>query len=86
MKSLLKNYIEKLSLDELVSFGEKHGINISNDEYQFILDLVQKNFEDLLVNEDKYIKMIESEINPKEFEKIKALYYKYKAKYKGYLF
>ena len=56
---LLKNYIEKLTLDELRSFGEKNGINISSTEYQFILDLVQKNFEDLLQNEDKYLSMIE---------------------------
>ena len=83
---LLKNYIEKLTLDELRSFGEKHDINISNEEYQFILDLVQGNFEDLLNNEDKYLSMIEEKINPQEFIKIKNLYYKYKQKYKGYLF
>ena len=64
MKSLLKNYIEKLTLDELRSFGSKHGINISNSEYQFILDLVQGNFEDLLQNEDKYLNIIEQKIIP----------------------
>ena len=83
---LLKNYIEKLTLDELRSFGEKNGINISLTEYQFILDLVQKNFEDLLQNEDKYLSMIEEKINPTEFKKIKDLYLYYKNKYKGYLF
>ena len=86
MKSLLKNYIEKLTLDELREFGEKHGINISNDEYKLILDLVQGNFEDMLTNEDKYLKIIESKINKDEFIKIKNLYYEYKEKYKGYLF
>ena len=86
MKSLLKNYIEKLTLDELRTFGKKHNINISNEEYQFILDLVQGNFEDMLINEDKYLKIIESKINPEEFKKIKDLYYVYKEKYKGYLF
>ena len=83
---LLKNYIEKLTLDELRSFGEKNGINISLTEYQFILDLVQKNFEDLLQNEDKYLSMIEEKINPTEFKKIKDLYLYYKNRYKGYLF
>ena len=86
MKSLLKNYIEKLSLDELREFGMKHDINISNEEYQFILDLVQGNFEDLLQNENKYLSIVEQKINSEEFNKIKALYSKYKEKYKGYLF
>ena len=86
MKNLLKNYIEKLTLDELRSFGTKHGINISDDEYQFILDLVQENFEDMLQNEDKYLNILEEKINPKEFIKIKNLYLEYKKKFKGYLF
>ena len=86
MKSLLKNYIEKLTLDELRAFGEKHDINISDTEYKFILDLVQRNFEDMLVDENKYLNILEERINPKEFEKIKDLYFKYKNKYKNYLF
>lgn len=86
MNNLLKNYVEKLTLDEIRLFGEKHGINISNDEYQFILDLVQGNLEDMLVNEDKYLNLIEQKINPEEFSKIKSLYLSYKEKYKGYLF
>ena len=86
MKSLLKNYIEKLTINELRNFGNKHGINISDTEYQFILDLVQKNFEDILVNDEKYLNIVEEKINPEEFNKIKNLYLKYKNKYKGYLF
>ena len=86
MKSLLRNYIEKLTLDELKQFGTKHGINIGNDECQFILDLVQHNWEDMLQNENKYLDMIEEKINPEEFKKIKDLFLEYKRKFKGYLF
>ena len=86
MKSLLKNYIEKLTLDEIRSFGVKNGIELNDTEYSFILDLIQGNFEDLIQNEDKYLSLIESKITPKEFEKIKALFLKYKEKYKNYLF
>jgi hypothetical protein len=86
MKSLLRNYIEKLTLDELKQFGTKHGINIGNDEYQFILDLVQHNWEDMLQNENKYLDMVEEKINPEEFKKIKDLFLEYKRKFKGYLF
>ena len=86
MKSLIKNYVEKLTLDELRSFGENHGINISDTEYKFILDLVQGNIDDMLNNEDKYLNLLEQKINPEEFKKIKNLFLEYKEKYKGYLF
>lgn len=86
MKSLLKNYIEKLTLDEIRNFGVKHGINLTDTEYQFIFDLVQENFEDLIQNENKYLDMIESKINPEEFNKIKSLFLEYKNKYGKYLF
>ena len=86
MKNLLKNYIEKLTLDEIREFASKKGINLSDTEYQFILDLIQGNFEDMLQNEDKYLNLLEEKINPQEFQKIKDLYLEYKNKFKGYLF
>ena len=86
MKSLLKNYVEKLSLQELKNFGIKNDINISDLEYKFILDLVKNNFEDILVNENKYFKILEEKIAYQEFIKIKDLFLYYKEKYKGYLF
>lgn len=86
MKSLLKNYVEKLTLDKFIEFGKSNEINLNTEEYKFILDLVQSNFDDLLQNEDKYLKLIEEKISPKELEKIKDLITEYKQKYKGYLF
>lgn len=86
MKSLLKNYIEKLTLDRVKEFAYRNDIKLDDEEFQFILDLVQHNFEDILDNEDKYLSMIEEKINPEEFTKVKSLYLKYKKKYKGYLF
>ena len=86
MKSLLKNYIESLTLNDLRVFEEKNDINLNDIEYKFILDLVQENFEDLLINEDKYFHLLEEKIIPQEFYKIKNLFLEYKNKYKGYLF
>lgn len=86
MKSLLKNYIEKLSLNDLINFGEKNDINLSVDDYKFILNLLKDNFDDILRNDNKYLSILESKIDSIEYLKIKNLFLKYKEKYSGYLF
>jgi len=86
MKSLIKNYIDKLTVDNLKEFALKNDINLTDSELQYLLNLTKENFEDILVNEDKYLNLIQNKINPQEFVKIKDLFLYYKNKYKGYLF
>ena len=86
MNILIKNYISKLSIDNLKEFSLKNNINLTDIELEYLLTLVKENFDDILVNEDKYLNMVKDNINPNEFEKIKELFLYYKNKYKGYLF
>ena len=86
MKGLIKNYIDKLTIDKLNEFALKNNINLSYSELEYLLNLTKNNFEDILVNEDKYLKLVENNINNDAFVKIKELYLYYKNRYKGYLF
>ena len=86
MNILIKNYISKLSIDNLKEFALKNNINLTDIELEYLLTLVKENLDDILVNEDKYLNMVKDNINPNEFEKIKELFLYYKNKYKGYLF
>ena len=86
MKSLLKNYIDLLTIDKLKIFTTKNNINLSDNELNYILNLVKENYDDILINEDKYLNNIKENIKEEEFKKIKELYTYYKNKYKGYLF
>lgn len=86
MKGLIKNYIDKLTIDNLKEFALKNDINLTNDEFEYLLKLTKDNFEDILVNENKYLDMIQNNINQNEFIKIKELFLYYKKKYQGYLF
>ena len=86
MKSLIKNYVDKLTIDNLREFALKNDISLNDNELNYLLNLVKNNFEDMLVNEDKYLKLIENNINPKAFIKVKELFLYYKNRYKGYLF
>ena len=86
MKGLIKNYIDKLTIDNLKEFALKNQINLNDTELQYLLELTKNHFEEMLVNEDKYLNLVQNNINPEAFIKIKELYLYYKNRYKGYLF
>ena len=50
MKSLLKNYINLLTIDKLREFGLKNDINLTNQELKYLLNLVKNNYEDIIKN------------------------------------
>ena len=86
MKNLIKNYIDKLSIDNLKEFSLKNDINLTNSELEYILNLVKNNYEDILIDDSIYLKNIKEKINSKEYIKLENLYFIYKNKYKKYLF
>ena len=86
MKSLLKNYIDLLTLEKAKEFSLKNNFNLTDNELNYILKLVKKNYDEILLNDTKYLEDLKNNINPSEFIKIKELYLYYKNKYKGYLF
>lgn len=86
MKGLIKNYVDKLTINDLSSFALKNDIHLNNTELEYLLELTKDNWEDMLVNEDKYLDIVKNNINSNEFEKIKELFLYYKNKYQGYLF
>jgi len=86
MKSLIKNYIELLTIDKLKEFSSKNNINLTDNELNYLLNLVKNNYEDIIKDDTKYLEDVKKNINPTEFVKIKELYLYYKNRYKGYLF
>lgn len=85
MKGLIKNYIDLLSIDKLKSFGLKNDINLNEEQLEYILNLTKNNWEDILVNDEKYFNLLKSKIDQTNLDKIKELFLYYKNRYKGYL-
>ena len=86
MIKLLKNYINLLSIDKIDSFCNSNNIVLNQNEKEYILNLIKDNFEDILINDSRYIKDLESNINTDAYNKIIKLYNYYKEKYRDYLF
>ncbi len=86
MKSLIKNYIDKLDINKLKEFANKNEIELSNEELKYIYSLIKNNIDDILIDENPYLKNLKENINNTSYQKIEDLTKFYKAKYKGYLF
>lgn len=86
MKSLIRNYIDLLDTNKLNDFGIKHDIHLNSEELEFLLKMIKENYEDILVNDSKYLELLKNNVNQNDFEKIQTLFKFYKERYKGYLF
>ena len=86
MKSLIKNYVSKLSKEKLDNFAKKNDIILNENEINYLLNLIKNNIDDLLKNDKKYLSKIKNNISNTNYEKIYKLYTYYKNKYKDYLF
>ena len=85
MKGLIKNYIDLLSIDKLKSFALKNNINLNEEQLEYILNLTKNSWEDILINDDKYFKLLQDKIDQSNLDKIRELFLYYKNRYKGYL-
>ncbi len=85
MKGLIKNYIDLLSIDKLKSFALKNDINLNEEQLEYILNLTKNSWEDILINDDKYFKLLQDKIDQSNLDKIRELFLYYKSRYKGYL-
>lgn len=85
MKGLIKNYIDLLSIDKLKSFALKNEINLNEEQLEYILNLTKNSWEDILINDDKYFKLLQDKIDQSNLDKIRELFLYYKNRYKGYL-
>ncbi len=86
MNSLLKKYINNLTIEKVNEFGVKNDIYLNNEELSFLLELIKTNIDDILVNDSKYLNIIKNKFSEENYIKIKNLFLYYKNRYKGYLF
>lgn len=86
MKSLIKNYVNKLTKEKLDGFAKKKNIFLTDNELEYLLSLIQNNIDNILKNDEEYIENIKENISTDNFNKIFKLYTYYKNKYIGYLF
>lgn len=83
---LIKNYINKLTINDVNSLAIKNDINLSNDELNFIYNIIKNNYNDLLYGDSTYIfNELKNNVSENNYFKIKELFNTYKQKYQSLL-
>ena len=81
-EKLIKNYINKLQLNDIKEFTINNNIYLNNDEIIIIYDVLKNNYKDLLNgNYNNSFRILKKNLIEKNYEQIKKLFFKYKEKY-----
>ena len=85
MRFIIKNYINKINVHDIVKFGEENDIYLSLDEANVLKTYLKNNWEDLLYDDPcPIINDMKCKLGDKAFE-IEKLFYYYKEEYKSYV-
>ena len=80
-KELIKNNINKLTIEHLKNFARINNITYNEDEIVIIYNFIMYNYNDLLDENIKVFETIKDKINPTLYKKLINLYIEYKQKY-----
>ena len=80
-KEIIKNYITRLSKEDLKVFAYKNSITYTEEELDIIYSFILNNYNDLLNENIKVFEKIKNRINPNLYKRLLNLYIEYKQKY-----
>ena len=79
---LIKEYIKKLNIDDIINFAKKKNIDLSYNDATILYTYAKKYYQEFLNgNEESIIKELKSKLSPNTFREAYKLYLKYKIKY-----
>ncbi len=83
MFQLIKNYVNKMTPNDVVKIALKHDIHLSDGEVDFVYRFVKKNYEALYANPYIDLTKYKSHFTEENFNKLMTVINDYKAKYLG---
>lgn len=86
MKQLIKNYINKLTINDTKALASKNNINLNDDELNFVHNQIKNNWYTLIYGDPTNLfNELKSKVSNTNYLKIKDLYTTYKQKYQSFL-
>ena len=84
MNYLIKEYIKKITEEDIYNFALKEGINLLDHEKKTIY-VYLKNYWHVFLNEDStfLFEELKEKLEPKTYNKLVELYNKYKTQFKN---
>ena len=82
MEYLIKEYIKKMSVDDIKKYAKTKNIIISDNDAFILFTYAKNHYEDFLNgNDDLLIKDLKEKLSPNTFKECYKLYLEYKIKY-----
>lgn len=83
MFQLIKNYVSKMTKEDVVHFTQKNGIYLSESETDFVYRFIKRNYEALYANPNIDLSKYKDNFSEENYQKIIKLINTYKSKYLG---
>jgi len=83
MFQLVKNYVSKMTLEDVKKFAIKNGIYLSEEEADFVYRFVKRNYEAIYANPNIDLSKYKGHFSEENYTKIMKLVNEYKSKYLG---
>lgn len=83
MFQLIKNYVSKMTKEDVVSFTNKNGIYLSDSELDFVYRFIKKNYEAMYANPNIDLSRYKDHFSEENYNKMMKLINEYKSKYLG---
>ena len=83
---IIKNYINNLSINDIITFAKKNDITLSNDEVNYIYKTIKCNYKVLLGSTYEIVlNEAKNYLTNDNYKKICNLYLDYRNKFKNFL-
>ncbi|HHW68967.1 MAG TPA: DUF2624 family protein [Tenericutes bacterium] len=85
-EKLIKQYVDKISPNDIDSFARKHGTTLNNDEKNIIYNYIKRDWHTIIYgNPTGIFNEIKSKVSTSTYKKIEELFKEYKNKFRNYL-
>ncbi len=79
--NLIKNYINMLNKDDIVSFAKRENFILNNEELDIIYNAIKNRWEEIYNNGINVISEYKDKLNSNTYDKLIELHDRYKNKY-----
>ncbi|MCI8498014.1 MAG: hypothetical protein HFG33_01240 [Bacilli bacterium] len=83
MFQLIKNYVSKMTKDDVIKFTQKNDIYLNESELDFVYRFIKKNYEALYANPNIDLSKYKANFTEENYTKIVKLISVYKSRYLG---
>jgi hypothetical protein len=86
MHKLLENYINKITIDDVLKFAEKNGAHLSGEELNLIYKYVKNDWETIIFGNPSHIfEILKQNLSKENYKIAHSLFVSYKEKFQNYL-